>query len=312
MAFTERDTYALGVEFLCIGLVHLIGGHGTVYAASTIGGRISDFALAATIAMSLYIILIQLRAAEAFRNMVQLPTHSSGSMMQIRMRVRYVLDFMQSTGAFPIMFGLWILLPSGVITRSQFYSAIAFIFGGAGIRSAFGNILDRINTLVRVDELQQKAGGNNDAKIRRRKILKKEARYLMLNMVTDLLILVFAPISWVIFGSVTSSTQWLLHHGTNETITAILVFVLCIVTHKQVSSDCAKKRRREKKVGLVTKFTKPSSGQPSGASDGEPVYTVANESGMSVVMDSEIEFGRKKRGKSIKGEVGGLFEDLES
>ena len=117
-------------------------------------GLFSDFLLSVAMACMMYHSLLQLRGAEEFRNLVQLSTDSGDK----RTLVTYVLDTAQGAGAFPITFGCWVLLATGVIKRLEYHSALFLLSGGIGIRSMIENIRDRARTLVRVNELQQRAG----------------------------------------------------------------------------------------------------------------------------------------------------------
>lgn len=295
MLHNKRLMYASGFTFVGLGGAHLIGGSGTMYASSTFVGIFCDFVGSATLGCVLYMSFLHLRGAQAFRNLVQLPTNSDG-VVQKRMRIIYVLDVAQGPGAFAITFGVWLLLASGVITRVEYYSIMNILVGGAGIRSMFENIYGRVRTLVRVDELQQNAGGDNEAKRRRRNTLKSKARVLIFDMLVVLILNVFLPLSVLIFGSVNSSTQMLIHQGVSSTITAVGISGACIVTHKEVSKICAKQKKLI--VDLETK-----QGMSSGGREEKDAYTVANESGMSVVGNSEIAGGARHS-------VGGLFSDV--
>ena len=174
--------------------MHLIGGYGTVYASSTITGMLSDFFLSAILACVLYHSLLELRGAEAFRRLVELPTHSDG-VRHKPINVAYFIDIAQGVGVFPITFGLWMLLANGIVNRSEFYSAVYNLMGSAGIRSMVENILHRVRTLTILDELQQKAGGDLEAKLRRRNIVREKARKLIFDMARILIIDVFALFS---------------------------------------------------------------------------------------------------------------------
>ena len=295
LLFFKRFTYVMGFNIGGLGVALLIGSTGTVYATSTIAGLGSDFAFSISIAWNLYQSLLQLRGADAFRSLVELPTNSDG-IRQKRKWVTFVLDGAQGGGAFPITFGFWLLLASRVIKRSELYSALFILMAAAGIRSMIENILNRVRTLARIDELQQNAGGGIEARRRRRETLTKKARVLIFHMMVILAFNALFPVSLLIFGSVNSSTQMLFHCGAGNTIFSIFVLAGCISTHKHVNRSCAREAVND---------TTAERGDPSN----KPEYTVADESGMSVVGVSEL---ANSKGNVDLSSGGGLFSDIES
>jgi hypothetical protein len=294
-----RLTYVFGFTLTSLGVGHVGGGMGTVYPSSSLKGQAADLFHAVGTACVLYHLLLQLRGAEAFRKVVLI---QQVSFKNRGISISYLLDRAQSIGALPIGVILWVLLQAGVWTRSTFYSAGLFLVASAGIRSVFENIVDRARTLVKIDALQQHAGGDIDAKRRRHGILLRKARSLVFDMLIILQANVLMPLSMFIFKSVDSSTQMLIHHGALDTVMSILVFVGAIKTHKYVGWICAK---HASEVATVTKPHAPSSESGLGvASDNDHEYTVADESGLSVVDKSLCE---------ADGDAhGGLFSDLES
>ena len=83
-------------------------------------------------------------------------------------------------------------------------------------------------------------GGNSEAMRRRRNILKKKVRALIFHMLGIFTVMVFLPLSVIIFGSVNSSTQMLIHERTNNTLGTIVLMVVCVATHTHTSTCAAR------------------------------------------------------------------------
>jgi hypothetical protein len=293
MLYFNRLTYTFALDFLCLGVMHGVGGGGTIHSSATVDGLLGDLFYAIGLVSVMHHSLVQMRGAEAFRNLVQLPTaaiNSKGTMITLRK----LLDFVQGVGALPIAIGLWGLLVGGILTRSEFTSGLLTGWCGSGLRHMFENILSRARTLVQVDTLQQKAGGDVNAKRRRRGILLKKARALAVDSMTIFMCLFFLPFSLLVGGSVSSSTQWLIQNGASMTIMVVMIIPVCLNTHKHVSKNITQSRRRS----IAT--TQPWSNQ---------VHTVADESGMSVVGESEV--GTNSRQSSLQSRDA-LFSVVES
>jgi hypothetical protein len=188
------------------------------------------------------------------------------------------------------------LLASGVIKRPGFYSGLLILVGGAGIRSMIENILDRVRTLVLLDAFQQNAGGNIEARRRRRKTLTKKARVLIVHMLGIAATNIFIPLTIFIFESVNSSTKMLINLGAGYTVMSVLLVPGCITMHKHVNMSCAREAVNDMRAE-TSETTK------------ENVYTVADESGLSAVGVSEVSRGKQNANLSSGG---GLFSDVES
>jgi hypothetical protein len=289
----RRHNLVFGTEMIALGATHLINGSDTIYPTSTVPGLLGDLAACISVTLILYHLLLLMRSAQAFRRLVQIPTDSPGE-RRTRIGLNRVLDIAQSTGGFAMTFVLWALLASGVLTRPVFLSGLYVLMTATGVRTMFENIIDRMRTILRVNELQQKAGGDLAAKRRRRRILKSKIRVLVFDTTGLTPVIVLLPMSVLIFGTFESSTQILFHIGACDTITSTFVVMACVQRHKYVSKHLS----RHAIDAMAT--TKAMSLQGTGS------RSVADESGMSVVDASEIEGAPKNQGG------GGLFSDVES
>jgi hypothetical protein len=294
MLYFTRLTLVFGVEFFAWGCAHAFCGHGTANAATSTLGLTGEFAFAVVTACTVYQCLHQLRGAEAFRNLVQLNEEQTKS----RAYISAGLDFVQGTGIFPIALVLWFLLAFEVITRPEYYGTCYMLMCASGIRSLIENILDRMRTLVQVNTLQQGAAGDFSAKQRRRDVLKKKARQLIVDMMMIFVINVLIPVLVIVSGAVNSSSQWLIQSSVINTLAIIPMTSLLHRTQGQVT----KKNKKFAKVNgdVETDMAMSSASQ----------FTVANESGLSVVGESEVGKLRSPSGKS--GHEPGLFSDVET
>jgi hypothetical protein len=287
---------SFGIKQLAYGTCHMIGIGGTLNPPSTLEGLSGDAMLALTISFVLYVALLQLRGAEAFKIIVELRSQSQLH----RTLFTRALNFAQGVGAIPITAGVWVLLASGLIRRYTYYSVVCGLICYAGARSMVENILERGRTLIRVNHLQQRAGGGIDALHRRRSILKHKLRRLIVLTLGISSCAVFVPATLVLLGSVYSSTQLLIHYSVFNTVLLIVWTHACMATHKHVSKKCNKR-------GKLSSVTMSRKGLPDAevarVKSGE--YTVADVSGMSMVGDSSFEVNRPSRGE-------GLFGDLTS
>jgi hypothetical protein len=293
----------LACEFILMAVSKLVNGSGTIYSTSTAYGLIGDLMYSSSVACTMYHLLIQMRGARNFRNLVQLPTEMNKNTL---VTVRLVLDTLQGALALPITFGLWLLLASGVITRPELTIGLYLLGTGVGTRSMFENVLDRVRTIIRVDELQQMAGGDFEAKRRRRKILSDKVRDVMLHMVVIFLVNVFVPLSVFIFGTYKSSTQILLHTAVCDTFVLLLALKACNETHKIVTSVCLKQANLAEESKGATRLVTGSSRLRNTKDE---AFTVADQSGLSVVGESELAFGGRQKDNH---EGGGLFTETES
>jgi hypothetical protein len=288
--YLTRFTFALAGEFVGIGAWFLVG-MGTRYSTRTLIGLFGDFSFCVGIAFALYLTFLQLKGAAAFRKLVQMP--GTVSKKHWRDQVADVLDLTQSVGAIPFVVVLCTMLATRTITRSGFYAAGSVVMAVSGLRSVVSNILGRVNTLARVDVVQQAAGGSIDVKLRRRKILKEKARELLFHMLVIVTGNVVIPLAMVIWHSVYSSTQMLIHNGVNFTLVAILIGMQSVITHKQVNA---------RYIRMVRATAKTTFGD--GTRDiNDAAYTVANESGMSAVGDSHFYTSAPRAG---------LFSEVET
>jgi type III secretory pathway component EscS len=295
-----------GIEQLAYGGAQLIGMGGTLYSPTSAGGRFGDSLMAVTVACVMYVALLQLRGAAAFKRIVQLTTENRHG--RCHNVITRLLNISQSVAAFPITFSVWILLASGMITRTVYYSIMYTLICCAGIRSMIENVVERGRTLIRVNHLQQNAGGGIDALHRRRNILKTKLRGLIILMLGILSTTVFAPATMVLFGSLQSSTQLQVHYLVFDTALLVVWSQSCIVTHKHINKKIAK-LAKQTTAGDTRVTDKPMGGArgDTGTLDQE-VYTVANESGLSVVGDSEFVARMQRR----TGDQGGLFSEIAS
>jgi hypothetical protein len=303
IAYFIRLSGTFAVEQLAYGAGQILSVNGTLYSHSTARGLLGDGLLAVTVAAVMYVALLQLHGAAAFKVIVEIPSHHGERRGDWRKRSFFrLLDGIQSVGAPPITFGSWMLLATGVIGPSIYCSLMYGLTCYAGTRSTIENLFERGRTLIRVNHLQQNAGGGIDALHRRRNILKKKLRGLIAFALGIVLTTVFAPSSMIIFGSVYSSTQLLIH---TTVFNVVVIFVwshVCLTTHKHVNKKCAKQAK-------YTAASQANGASTGGASSGSQLeYTVANESGLSVV---ESEFVKPK-GRGHAGDRGGLFSDVSS
>jgi hypothetical protein len=287
--------YLLAITLFSDGLEHLIGGAGTVYSSSTVLGLTSDFMFAIFCATVMYHHLLQRRLAENFRKLVQCP----GARLQKQAWTTRALDLAQSFGALPVTCSLWVLLVFGVWSRSDYHSAAVLAITCVGIRTVLHTISARVRTLSRVDELQQKARGGTEAKIRRRGILMGKIRAAVFDMVLSINFSVLLPLSLVVFGSIKSSTRYLLHRSVFEILWVGAVGVIASSINRTAV------RRLNPRPGHRSSTPKTLGQQ----ADTDQEYTVANDSGLSVVEQSVAEVTGRTRTESSKV---GLFSVVTS
>jgi hypothetical protein len=282
------------------GASQLVAVCGTLHPPSTTEGLVGDALLSVTIATVMYIALLHLRRAEAFIRIVDLPSSQTSERKRGgRILFTRILNDAQGPGALPITFGVWGLLASGLIGRPAFCSVMYSIICFTGGRSMIENIFERGRTLIRVNDLQQRAGGSVDALHRRRNILKNKLRRWIVFAIGIGSTTVFVPASVVIFGSVYSSTQLLIHNSVFNTILFIAWTHVCNSTHRHVDAKYARLR----KLGPTT------GGQNvENTSQLQSEYTVANESGLSMVAKTDFEVA--KAGAGTRG--GGLFSSVST
>jgi hypothetical protein len=301
----KRLLTVYGLELIALAGMHLVNGVATVSASSTIQGSIGDLFCATTIALIVNHMLLQMRGTQAFRMLVQIPTDSSTRQTKKRLQLSNALDFTQSTGAFGIFWGVWVLVASGVMTRPTFLKTIYIFMTSFAIRTVFEDLIDRARTILRVDELQQNAGGDLVAKRRRRGILVKKVRALLFDMTALLFMNLALPMSVLVFRTTDSSTQILFHNTGFNSLLTIFTFAACISAHKQINKQFAK-TRSSKPTRSQTPGAKTATGQfGQGEQTSEGEYTVAQESGLSVVGESET------GGRPRKHSGGGLFSEVE-
>jgi hypothetical protein len=278
------------------GASQLVTVNGTLHPPFTVEGLVGDALLSVTIATVMYMALLQLRRAEAFKRIVEIPSSQTKNERRRRARILFtqILNDAQGAGALPITFGVWGLLASGLIRRPTFCSVMYSLICFTGGRSLIENIFERGRTLIRVNDLQQRAGGNVEALHRRRNILKHKLRRWIVFAIGIVSTSVFVPASVVIFGSVYSSTQLLIHNSVFNTILFIAWSHICNSTHRHVDAKYAKLR----KVGRTTGGL-----HVENSSQLQSEYTVANESGLSVVAPSQFEVTKA----GARTSVGGLF-----
>jgi hypothetical protein len=294
--YFRRLTYVFGIEFSSWGCAHLLGGHGTLNAATSASGLVSEFAFAVAAGCTVYQGLLQLRGAAAFKGLVRMP----GDDAPHRTHVAHTLDFAQSVVVFPILLGLCGLLGFGIISRPEYYVACYLLPCAAGVRSLIENILNRMRTLVLVDKLQQSAVGDSLAKQRRRKVLQQKVRRVIVDMTMIFLINVFIPLFVIVSGAVKSSAEWLIQSSIINTLAIFPMSIMAIRTHRHVTS----KLRR---VNVATSGGNRSSKAMTGSTQDN--FTVANESGLSVVGESEV--GTRGSAANSQREPG-LFGEVES
>jgi hypothetical protein len=303
----QKHSYVFGTELIAIGAGHLVNGVATISSTSTFVGLLGDLIGSFSMALILYQALLLMREAESFRSLVQLPTDSTNAKRK-RMGLSGVLDFVQSTGVLPITFGLWVLLVAGALTRPEFLTAMYALLTGFGVRTMLETILNRMRTILRVNDLQQNAGGGVVAKHRRRGILMNKVRALLFDMVALFVVNVVMPLSVLLLGTLYSSTQTLLHTGACDTIMASFSVIACLKRHQYVNKLLSRHRTIHSQVTKDTsQGLKTNSGQlGAGIATGTSEFTVADVSGLSVVGQSEVGgVGRQQ------AEVG-LFSNVES
>jgi hypothetical protein len=294
-AYINRLTYIFGWEFFLYGSAHVVGAYGTVQSVSTLRGIIGDFLMSFAGAFNAYHSLLQLRGADAFRNMVHLGPDENSN----RMLLTVVLDCAQGPGAFILTCIIWTLLACGVLTRMHFYASLLLIMVLGGIRSLFKNILDRVRTIVRLNALQQNAGGDINALKRRRDILRKKARVLIWDMVVIFSMQIGFPLAALL--SVNSSTQVLIVTSVFNTILCTIMFMLSLMTHSHVKRMSSSVATEAAKTNKSTSMALNSMAAPE--------YTVADESGLSIVNDV-VSVGMNHNNEVPS--VGGLFSEEQS
>jgi hypothetical protein len=176
---TNRHISLLAIALFSAGLEHLVGGTTTRYSSSTFEGLFSDFMYAIFSATVLYHQLLQLRTAENFVSLVQdfgTPVNKNGW-------VSRVINFAQSYGALPLMCSLWLCMAVGVISRASYHSAAVIAMVTTSARTVLHTISYRVRALSHVNEMQQKAHGDREAKLRRRGILSVKLGYVFVSLV---------------------------------------------------------------------------------------------------------------------------------
>jgi hypothetical protein len=303
IAYFTRLLGTFAVKQLSYGAAQVLSVNGTLHSHSTATGLLGLVLTAIAVAAVMYVALLQLHGAAAFKVIVEIPSHKRERREDWPKRYFFgLLDGIQSVGAPPITIGIWVLRATGLIGSVLFCSVMCGLICYAGTRSTIENLFDRGRTLIRVNHLQQNAGGDIEALHRRRNILKKKLRGLIAFALGILLTTVFVPLSIIVFGSVYSSTQLLIHTTVFNVVCIFVWSHLCMTTHAHVN----KKSFKQAKVIAASQANGASTG---GASSGNQLeYTVANESGLSVV---ESEFVKAK-GRGNAGEKGGLFSDVSS
>jgi hypothetical protein len=302
LSHLKHLTFVLGIEYVCVGVALLIGGSGTVYPTTSLAGLASDLAFGLAVAVSWIATLVQLRGAKQLRNVIRTMTIDNARLCT-NTRLAYILDVAFGASSFVFAGSLWLLLASAWLNRSAYYAAMALGILFNGLFSVGQNVLSRIRTLRRVDVLQQAAGGELEVRLRRRNILQGKLRTLLLHTTIIMLTLLFAPLSLIVFGSVNSSTQMLIHNGVNHVLFAISMTLVSSLTHKQVS-----KSWRRHSVAMPTSVTDRSSGGIRMGDNNADNNTVANESGLSVVEPSECATGARQ---TTHGTHRGLFSEIE-
>jgi hypothetical protein len=269
-----RHITLLAIALFCDGLEHLVGGTTTRYSSSTFEVRFSDFTYAIFSASVMYHQLIQLRMAENFRRLVQ----DLGTPINKNGWASNAVDFTQSYGALPLMCSLWLCLAVDVISRSSYHSTAVIVMVSVGARTVFHTISYRIRTLSRVNEMQQNAHGDLETKLRRRGILLGKVRTVALELVATTSFAVLLPLSLVVFGSVRSSTQYLLHRTVFEIFWMGAVMIIGLSVQRKAS-----RKKHENQVRCKTILVMPNDpAQP----DPDVEYTVADDTAMSVVEKS--------------------------
>jgi hypothetical protein len=301
----QKHSYVFGVELLGLAGLHLVNGFATISSTSTIAGMLGDLFVSFTIGLIMYQGLLLMREAEAFRDLIQLPSDATNAKRQ-RIGLSGALDILQSTGVFPITFGLWVLLACGALTRPVFLSALNVLFTGSGVRSMLENVLNRVRTMLRVNYLQQNAGGDLNTKQRRRGILMTKFRALLFDMVALFLLHVAMPLSILLCGSFYLSTQTLLHVGACDTVTAVFSMIACLKRHQHVNKLLSRHGTQARPSLKVTRQGWRTNTEKQGARIATE-FTVADVSGLSVVGDSEVGgIGTRQQAKV------GLFSNVES
>jgi hypothetical protein len=303
----QKITHFVGCGVVCTALAHWIGGNGTVYASSTIPGLVADLVYAIRLSFILKHIRYQLQAAKEFQSLVKLD--SAGTESFKYSRITYISDVMQGVGAVPFALGIWLLLVGGVIARAGFYFVVTIVLAVVGWRTVISNLILRGRTISRIEVLQQNANGTVQDKHRRRNLLKVKVRALIRDMLVIMAANVFVPLTLLMFKSMYSSTQWLVHQGIYEAIMCCMMTVMCMTTHKHVNKSISRAgiaSPRRTKTGTSKLLSLKESNEGRKFDDN---FTIANESGMSVVGESEVAFGSRQTTESSGVR---LFSEVES
>jgi hypothetical protein len=290
--YFRRIALLYGLQFMGLAGTQLINGNGTVYGTSTIIGLVGDSCAILSITAALNLNLLQLRGAAKFRELVTLSIYAGrdpSSSKSCRHHSITILDNFQCWGATLLLLVILVLLANGAATRSTLYLISCLLVASSGLRSLYQNIVDRARTLVRINELQQFAAGDIEAKRRRQGTLKRKARALVYQLVGILVANTILPLSVPLARTNFSSTRVLLHMSAMNTAMVLLIFPQCVVTHKQVHRVFLRRSPEVNKRNTVI--------QRQG--------TVADLSGMSVVENSIV--GRTPEASRV-----GLFSELEN